>query len=68
VQDKELFELDGRFAHAKQRLGRVGRDEMYGFVPALALGGASDVAKLEKVKAIEHLVLLAQLDELKVMG
>ena len=65
---KEVFEFDGRFKAAKQRLGRLNRDEMYGFVPALALGGPADVSHLEKVKAVEHLVLLAQLDELKVMG
>jgi hypothetical protein len=68
VQKRKLFEFDGRFKPAKQRLGRVSRDEMYGFVPALALGGAADVTHLEKVKAVEHLVLLAQLDELKVIG
>jgi hypothetical protein len=68
VQEKRPFEIDGRFKPAKQRLGRLNRDEMYGFVPALALGGSADVTHLEKVKAVEHLVLLAQLDELKVMG
>jgi hypothetical protein len=68
VQEKRPFEIDDRFKLAKQRLGRLNRDEMYGFVPALALGGAADVTHLEKVKAVEHLVLLAQLDELKVIG
>ena len=68
VQEKRPFEIDGRFKPAKQRLGRLNRDEMYGFVPALALGGSDDVSHLEKVKAVEHLVLLAQLDELKVIG
>lgn len=65
---REVYEFDGRFKPAKQRLGRLNRDEMYGFVPALALGGPADVNHLERVKAIEHLVLLAQLDELKVLG
>ena len=68
VQKMRPFEFDGRFKAALQRLGRLSRDEMYGFVPALALGGAADVTHLEKVKAVEHLVLLAQLDELKVIG
>jgi hypothetical protein len=68
VQKARLFEFDGRFSSAKQRLGRLNRDEMYGFVPALALGGTADVTHLEKVKAVEHLIFLAQLDELKVMG
>jgi hypothetical protein len=67
VQEKELFEFDGRFNLAKHRLGRLNRDELYGYVPALALGGSADVSHLERVKAVEHLVLLAQLDELKVL-
>lgn len=68
VQKRALFEFDDRFKPAKNRLGRLSRDEMYGFVPALALGGSADVANLEKVKAVEHLVLLAQLSDLQVMG
>ncbi|MFY9478471.1 MAG: GAD-like domain-containing protein [Aquabacterium sp.] len=68
VQKMRPFEFDGRFKAALQRLGRLSRDEMYGFVPALALGGAADVTHLEKVKAVEHLMLLAQFDELKVIG
>ncbi|MFY9478472.1 MAG: GAD-like domain-containing protein [Aquabacterium sp.] len=68
IQKREVYEFDGRFAPAKHRLGRLGRDEMYGYVPALGLGGSDDVSHLEKIKAVEHLVLLAQLDELKVMG
>jgi hypothetical protein len=39
---------------------------MYGFVPALALGGALTLANLQKVKAVEHLVILAQLAPLYV--
>lgn len=42
-------------------------DEMYGFVPAFALGGAAIVERLQKVKAVEYLVLPAQLSELRVM-
>jgi hypothetical protein len=56
------------FAPALDKLGRLNHDEMYGFVPALALGGPSDLAHLQKVKAVEHLVLLAQLAPLKVMA
>jgi len=39
---------------------------MYGFVPALALGGALTLSNLRKVKAVEHLVILAQLAPLDV--
>lgn len=40
---------------------------MYGFALALALGGAATLANLQKVNAIEHLVILAQLAPLRVM-
>lgn len=68
VQGRDVFEFDGRFTLARQRLGELSRDEMYGFVPALALGGSSDAGQIEKVQAIEHLVFLAQLGPLEVLG
>jgi hypothetical protein len=40
---------------------------MYGFVPALALGGQRDAEKLERVSAVEHMTFLAQLDELTIL-
>ena len=55
------------FTPALAKLGRLKHDEMYGFVPALALGGTSTLANLQKVKAVEHLVLLAQLAPLGVI-
>lgn len=55
------------FAPALKKLGRLKPDEMYGFVPALALGGTSTLNNLQKVKAVEHLVLLAQLEPLEVI-
>lgn len=68
IQKRDVYEFDGRFAQAKHRLGRLSRDEMYGYVPALALGGSDDVSHLEKVKAVEHLIFLAQLTDLDVLG
>ena len=59
-------DVEGLFAPAQQQLGRLGRDDMYGFVPALALGGTPTLANLQKVKAVEHLVILAQLAPLQV--
>jgi hypothetical protein len=53
------------FKPAKKKLGTLRHDEMYGFVPALALGGPDTLEHLEKVKAVEHLMLLSQLSELK---
>jgi len=55
------------FSPALKTLGSLHHDEMYGFIPALALGGASSLAHLQKVKAVEHLVLLAQLAPLEVI-
>jgi len=55
------------FAPALKKLGRLKPDEVYGFVPAVALSGAATLANLQKVKAVEHLVILAQLAPLRVM-
>jgi len=55
------------FAPALKKLGQLKYDEMYGFVPALALGGSATLLHLQKVKAVEHLVFLAQLAPLRVM-
>ncbi len=63
----DLSDVNGErlFAPALSKLGRLKYDEMYGFVPALALGGPATLDHLQKVKAVEHLVLLAQLSELR---
>lgn len=53
------------FKPALARLGTLRHDEMYGFVPALMLGGSVALDHLEKVKAVEHLVLLSQLGPLE---
>ncbi|WP_330220385.1 T6SS immunity protein Tdi1 domain-containing protein [Pseudomonas synxantha] len=37
--------------------------ELYGFVPALALGSQSTINHLEKVNSVEHLIFLSQLCE-----
>ncbi len=67
MRTREENDFDGMFVPAMSKLGPLAHDEMYGFVPALALGGPSDLAHLKKVKAVEHLVLLAQLAPLEVM-
>jgi hypothetical protein len=53
-RNKPLFE------RAVKKLGPLAFGEVYGFVPALALGGEADLAKLHKVKAPEHFSILAQ--------
>ncbi len=65
----DFSDVDGEhlFNPALNKLGQLKHDEMYGFVPALGLGGAATLEHLQKVKAVEHLVLLAQLAPLEVI-
>lgn len=53
------------FAPALQRLGRLEDGEIYGFVPALQLGGAFDVEHLRRMRLAEHASFIAQLQPLK---
>ncbi|PWS54959.1 MULTISPECIES: GAD-like domain-containing protein [unclassified Pseudoalteromonas] len=62
VDEKLLFE------RAYKELGPLDSDEMYAFVPALALGGTNKLENLKKVKVIEHLNFLADLGEKRVMA
>ncbi|KAF7762973.1 hypothetical protein PUND_b0285 [Pseudoalteromonas undina] len=56
------------FERALKQLGPLEFDEMYAFVPALALGGTNKLENLKKVKVIEHLNFLADLGEKRVMA
>jgi hypothetical protein len=67
-QSKKGNDFGDYFAPALKKLGRLKSDEMYGFVPAIAAGGSDDFEHLQKLKIVEHLVFLAQLDELRVMN
>ena len=60
--DKPLFE------RALKTLGPLAPDEIYGFEPALVLGGKADLKFLRKVKAVAHLMLLAQLGERTILN
>ena len=53
------------FESAREKLGNLNHDEMYGFFPALMLGGSDSLEHLKKVSAVEHLVFLAQLTDLE---
>lgn len=44
-----------------KRLGKLEYDEMFGFFPAIALGGSYDAKNVQKVKLKEHLAFLSQL-------
>jgi hypothetical protein len=68
VQDKESSDFCDCFEKTMKRLGTLAHDEMYGFVPAVLLGGSDDPDHLQKVKVIEHLTLLAQLETLRPYG
>jgi hypothetical protein len=46
---------------ARTAAGPLNPDEIYGYVPALALGGDTRSARIERVKAREHLAILAHL-------
>lgn len=45
---------------AFKKLGRIKSDECYGFEPLLSLGGPEDTEHMVRVKAREHLSLIAQ--------
>lgn len=65
--DEEDESEEFLFERAQKLLGPLAYDEMYGFVPALALGGPRRLDHLQKVKAVEHLTLLSMLEPPKVM-
>jgi hypothetical protein len=67
-QNRESNDLDDLFQLALKKLGSLQPDEMYGFVPALALGGPGDLKHLQKLKTIEHLTFLSQLAPLTDWG
>ncbi len=56
----EYFQLS-MYESALKLLGKLGRDECYGFVPLLGLGGKEDVANLKIVKTREHIALITQM-------
>jgi len=55
------------FERAVKKLGPLSFGEVYGFFPALALGGEAELAKLRRVRAREHFSILAQLGGYSVM-
>ena len=64
LSDQALDFEDGAgkplFKRASKKLGFLESGECYGFVPALALGGVSDIAHLKRLKASEHFAIVAQ--------
>ncbi|MEO3999635.1 GAD-like domain-containing protein [Mesorhizobium sp. CAU 1732] len=52
---------DDMLPKAIARLGELDRDEIYGFFPALSLGGENSAINLQRVPVLEHLMLLASI-------
>lgn len=51
----ERNDVDYLFELALKKLGPLDSDEMYAFVPALALGGSMELKNLQKVKPLSTL-------------
>ncbi|KVE85539.1 DUF1851 domain-containing protein [Burkholderia cepacia] len=65
----DLLDIDKAplFDRALEKLGPVDHTTMYGFVPALALGGTPALERLQKLDAHVHLDILSQVTDLQVM-
>jgi hypothetical protein len=59
--------VPGLVRKARERLGTLEWNQMYTYVPALALGGSPETSRVEKVKALEALVMLASLAPIRRM-
>lgn len=55
--------LEGLHREAVAALGPPGQDEMFTFVPALALGGVAEVENVRRVKLPEQIAFLAGIDD-----
>lgn len=71
-QDPDDLDFDDEnekplFKKALKKLGRLKNDEMYGFEPALCIGGMPRLGNLAKVNMPEHLLVLAQLGDIEVI-
>ena len=54
--------MDEYYQEASARLGRPALDEVFGFVPALQIGGEPDAKNLQLFKAREYMDFLVQLE------
>lgn len=68
----DLFDLNDEqekplFQRALAKLGPIDQNTMYGFVPALGLGGAPTLDNLQKLDAHVHLNIIAQVTERIIM-
>jgi hypothetical protein len=63
--DVDVFDVDDKplFLRARERLGPVGPDTLYAFVPALGRGGEPRLEHLEIAAALPHVLDLAEVTE-----
>jgi hypothetical protein len=71
--EKEEFDLEDDnderlFERAAKKLGPLGEKEIYGFEPALALGGPRQLAHLAKLDMAIHLNLLSEMTSMRIFG
>ncbi len=50
-----------RYTEAVKKLGELEKDECFGYVPLLGLGGSEKLENLKKVKIREHIELISQM-------
>lgn len=64
LEDKEFieetFDID-LYQEAVEKHGQLDYNQCFGFVPLLALGGFKDADHMDKVKIIEHIMIIVQL-------
>jgi hypothetical protein len=53
---------------ALEKLGPLDKSQLFGFEPALVLGGTADVANIVKLRADVHLAMLRQFGAPRVPG
>ncbi|MHC8440384.1 T6SS immunity protein Tdi1 domain-containing protein, partial [Bacteroides hominis] len=59
---KRNFELKvSDFHKLVERLGLPAKDECYGYVPALALGGSKSLDNIQVVKMLPYIDMIAQM-------
>lgn len=65
--DLKDFKNKPLFARAVKKYGELTKNEMFGFEPALVLGGEVKLENVRKLPVISHLQLLASLDTPRIM-
>jgi len=65
TKKRDINDFSDYFEPALKKFGRLAYDELYGFVPAYPLGGSLEFNTLQRLKDVEHLMFLAQLDRLE---